>query len=295
MNFLIDGVILLATAWARRTKISWLRIIASATIGALYVVFIFFPSLSFFYTFFIKFMFSVVMIIVAFGWGSLQHVLANLVFFYMVNFAIAGGVLGINYYIQSSNEMLNGIWLSQSGGMRYELKIGIVFLIIAIPVLLWIYRTVFQSAQKRQNRSSYMAEVTIHVGELESTCTGLIDTGNQLYEPLTRTPVMIVEASLWEHIFPEGWQECLRTADTEQLMTLLDQTEFVWQDRLRFVPYRGFNKGMQFMVAVKPDQVVIQHYEQTIESTKVLVGLDCGKLCADGSYRAIIHPALVEI
>ena len=28
---------------------------------------------------------------------------------------------------------------------------------------------------------------------------------------------------------------------------------------------------------------------------KVLIGLDGGKLCSDGSYQAIIHPALIQL
>ena len=35
------------------------------------------------------------------------------------------------------------------------------------------------------------------------------DTGNQLSDPLTRTPVMVMEARLWEAHLPQGWSKQL--------------------------------------------------------------------------------------
>ena len=44
--------------------------------------------------------------------------------------------------------------------------------------------------------------------------------------------------------------------------------EFIWQDRLRLVPYRGVNRNTQFMLAIKPDKVVINHNDSRLEATK---------------------------
>lgn len=70
--------------------------------------------------------------------------------------------------------------------------------------------------------------------------------------------------------------------------------EFLWQDRLRLVPYRGVNRGAAFMLALKPDLVKIELDGKLYESTKVLIGLDGGTLSGDKAYRAIIHPSLTE-
>ena len=35
----------------------------------------------------------------------------------------------------------------------------------------------------------------------------------------------------------------------------LDKMDFKGQERIRLVPFRGINKGGQFMLAIKPDQV----------------------------------------
>jgi stage II sporulation protein GA (sporulation sigma-E factor processing peptidase) len=48
------------------------------------------------------------------------------------------------------------------------------------------------------------------------------------------------------------------------------------------------------MLAVKPDEVSIRQGEKVTTSAKVFVGIEGGTLSADGTYRAIIHPALVS-
>ena len=89
-------------------------------------------------------------------------------------------------------------------------------------------------------------------------CTGLIDTGNQLYEPLTRTPVMVMEACVWEDVLPASWIHHIRKRRWIKLFAdMTDDEPFIWQDRLRLVPYRGVNSGAQFMLAIKPDLVII--------------------------------------
>jgi stage II sporulation protein GA (sporulation sigma-E factor processing peptidase) len=122
----------------------------------------------------------------------------------------------------------------------------------------------------------------------------LIDTGNQLYDPLTRTPVMVMEASNWENELPPAWLKGIRDSQVDRLIAGLDSEPFAWQDRLRLVPFRGINRGSQFMLAVKPDSVEINRDGQVYETSKVLIGLDGGKLAADGAYQAIIHPSMVQ-
>ena len=99
MNFVIDGVLLLATGWTRKIKMKGWRIAAGAGIGALYVIMMLFPETSILFTLLFKFIFSVLMILVSFGFGQLQRFLRTLGVFYLVNFVAAGGILGIHYLL----------------------------------------------------------------------------------------------------------------------------------------------------------------------------------------------------
>ncbi|OPH47522.1 sigma-E processing peptidase SpoIIGA [Paenibacillus ferrarius] len=295
LNFLMDAAILIVTAKTRKISFKWWRIVGSSFLGASYVVIMFLPVPLFLFTFSVKCMFCIGMIMTAFGFGSLQNLLRNLGTFLLVNFAVAGGMFGIHYVLASSSDVMKGIVFTQSGVALFQLNMGGILFVLALLIpLLWWFKTVFQSTKQREVMTTFLAEITIHVGDYTASCKGLIDTGNQLYDPLTRTPVMVMEVSEWGDVFPAQWLERIRSADVDQIISGLGEEEFVWQDRLRLVPYRGVNRNTQFMLAIKPDKVVITHNQTQTEASKVLIGLDGGKLCSDGSYQAIIHPALIS-
>lgn len=297
MNFAIDGCLLLLTAWFRKRKVVIWRLLLSAGVGASYVVMMFMPALSFLFTFLVKFLFSIAMLWIAFGFVSLQSYIRNLGAFYIVNFAAAGGILGIHYLLQSSGELWNGIWYTATGGMGFSLEIGTLFTLVVFTLVLLWFRMVVAGRRRQENLSSYYAEVLIELGQTRISCTGLIDTGNQLRDPLSRLPVMVTEMSLWQPYMPQSFSQTAQNSGLSADNLILQWTEdeaFPWRDRLRLIPYRGVNRGSQFMLALKPDKVTVTLENKSYLTTRVLVGLDGGTLSSEGSYRAIIHPALME-
>lgn len=264
----------------------------SALVGALYVVMMFVPDLSFLYTFVIKFGLSVLMLWIAFGFVSLQSYLRTMGAFYMINFAAAGGILGIHYLLQSSGEIWNGIMFTAAGGYAYRIKIGFWFVLAILPVVLVSFKLLHSSRARREQLETYVGEVKVEIDGVSVSCPGLLDTGNRLYDPLTRIPVMVMEAALWEGHLPASWKGRLTQDGADKLLLETDGQSFLWQDRMRLVPYRGVNRGASFMLALKPDLVTVKLGEEIFYNTRVLIGLDGGTLSSEGVYRAIIHPDL---
>lgn len=293
VNFLLDGAILFSTARLRKLPVIWWRLLAAAGIGACYVLLLFVPALSFLFTFFMKAAMSLLMLWVAFGFISFEQYMRNTGTFYLISFAAAGGIYGVHYFLQSAPEFWNGIWFNRTGGIGVYSEMGLLFVLIVFGGLLLLFKSVFNSAKRKEELSVHLAQVEVRIGHSVMLCTGLVDTGNQLYDPLTRTPVMVMEAGEWGDQLPSDWLKLIQTLEVERIVAAMGEQEFAWQDRLRLVPYRGVNRSTQFMLAIKPDKVVITYNEHIWETGKVLVGLDGGSLCNDGSYQAIIHPALV--
>ncbi|MBY9076972.1 sigma-E processing peptidase SpoIIGA [Paenibacillus sp. HN-1] len=293
-NLLIDAVLLWLTGWMVKMKIRWWRLWLSALVGALYVVMMFVPELSFLYTFLVKFGLSLIMLLTAFGWRSLQSFMRSLGAFYIINFAAAGGVLGVHYLLQSSGDIWNGILYTAAGGYAYRLKIGFWFILAVMLAVLGCYKAVLSSRAKREKLETFIGSVRVEIGGVTVCCPGLLDTGNRLYDPLTRTPVMVMEASLWEEYLPPEWKGRISQEGAEQLVLELDGQSYAWHDRLRLVPYRGVNRSASFMLALKPDAVEVTLGGEAFSHRKVLIGLDGGTLSSDGAYRAIIHPELAE-
>ncbi|MEI7026757.1 sigma-E processing peptidase SpoIIGA [Paenibacillus sp. y28] len=293
-NTLMDGLLLYMTARARKLRCPWWRLAVTSAVGGAYTVLLFYPMLSFMFSMAAKCMVSALLIWMAFGFGGLRNYVSNIGMFFLISFAAAGGLFAIHYFYQPADVILSSIWFPQEGDGGQPLRVGFLVTAIAFPLMLWLFKMVLGGARRREQLTSCLADVEVRVEGSVYHCKGLIDTGNQLYDPLTRTPVMVMETVIWQEVLPASWVERIRGGRVEELVSGLEQEEFIWQDRLRFVPYRGVNRDTRFMLAIKPDQVVIRHEERTIEAAKVLVALDAGKLCGDGSYQAIVHPMLMS-
>lgn len=178
-NLLIDGILLWLTGWLVKLKVSWWRLALSALVGALYVVMMFVPELSFLYTFLIKFGLSVVMLWIAFGFRSLQSYLRVLGAFYIINFAAVSGIVGIHYLLQSSGDIWNGILFTSSGGQAYRMKIGFWFVLAVLPLVLLLFKLFHSSRVRREQLESYIGEVTVEIDGVTVVCPGLLDTGSQ--------------------------------------------------------------------------------------------------------------------
>lgn len=293
-NLCIDGTLIGLTAWMRKSRLVWWRWLLSAVVGALYVVMMFVPELAFLFTFLIKFTLSLIMLFIAFGFKGLQAFCKTLGTFYVINFVAAGGILGVHYMLQSSGELFNGIWFTASGGMSFDLKIAFWFTFVVFFAVLALFKAVQNSKRKAERMTTYLGQVDVYIDEAIVSCTGLLDTGNQLADPLTRQPVMVMEVSQWQQWLPDSWKDRLKHEAPDNLIMDMNQEQFHWQDRLRLVPYRGINKGTAFMLAIKPDRVKVTMGGVCYETTRVLIGLDGGTLSSEGKYQAVIHPDLVQ-
>ncbi len=297
-NLAVDGIVLLLTAKARRTFPARGRLAGAALLGAAYAASMFLVSVPYLYSFAGKVLVSLAMVVLAFGYGGAMQLLRNVATFYTVNFATLGGVIGISYLLKSSASAWSGMTFTEGGGIALAWRMQLGLFIAAFLLSAWIFHGTSETRRKRQRVDGLLWDVEVQVDGRCWTVKGLLDTGNRLYEPLTRTPVMIMEASVWKEQLPAGWCDRLKGESADRLIAELGAGEtdsFAWSHRLRLVPYRAVNGSPKLMLGVKPDAVIAtQEGQRPLRTTRVLIGLDGGTLSADASYRAIVHPDLAQ-
>lgn len=309
-NFFFDASLLMMTAFVRKIKIRRSRLAAAALCGALYAAAMIVPRLSWLYAPPAKLVFSLLIVGAAFGFGSLPHYVRNACAFFVVHFAAAGALFAAQLMLLSADDVLARLILNPSGRTAFAFESGLWLSFPVFLLSLWLLRSVFESAKRTEALQRFVADVRVEIGGHSRHCRGLIDTGNQLYDPLTRVPVMIMESGVWKGLLPDSWLSRIGEGRIESIVADLGEAgldagagegdadspaeSFDWRDRLRFVPYRGVNRGTSLMLAFKPDKVEVTLPDKTVESRRVLVALDGGKLSAAGTYRAIVHPMLLE-
>ncbi|MCL2818100.1 MAG: sigma-E processing peptidase SpoIIGA, partial [Clostridiales bacterium] len=189
LNFLLDVFLLWATAGFLRIKTSAWRLLAAGLCGAFYGVGLVFPALGFLYSLPLAFAFSLLLIRIAYPYFGLPHMLKTAGVLYLIGFAMAGAALG-------GQALLAG-W--QSDDM---VKWGVLIfsLIIAYALARW------GMGQFRRNwrKESFKIQVEIGVAGQRCIVPGLIDTGNDLCDPVSGRPAIIAEYDALRPLLPYG-------------------------------------------------------------------------------------------
>ncbi|MFC4076524.1 sigma-E processing peptidase SpoIIGA [Salinithrix halophila] len=286
LNLCIDFLLLWLTTAIRRQRSSFPRILCAALLGACYAVLQLWQPLTFSYTFFGKLFFSILMVGVAMGFHSPVAFLRNLGVFYLISFVTGGGMFALHYFLSGGVHATGSTFFTLSSG--WGSPVSWVFVLLAFP-LVWLYaRLSFRSLADRQVVHESLAKVRIQLGEVGLECTGLIDTGNQLRDPITRTPVILVELEEWARILPVSLVDAVRKGNWDGLGKEMPAE---WLTRVRLVPFRGAASEGNILVALKPDRMEVFQGGAWQVTGKALIGLDTGRLSSDGTYQAILHPS----
>lgn len=164
--------------------------------------------------------------------------------------------------------------------------------IAALPASYGLFRLVWKWSKRQQQVARQLVTVDIRIGDIRRQVSGLVDTGNHLNDPLSGAPVMVTEARIWEGWLPADW---LQQLGTSQSLDMLESVSGVIDvSKLRLLPYRGVNQGMQWMIGFKPDEIRITTETGTLLCDRAIIGLDGGVLSRDGAFQAIVHPDMLE-
>ncbi|WP_312114045.1 sigma-E processing peptidase SpoIIGA [Brevibacillus reuszeri] len=296
LNLGIDTLLLWFTAYFRKERVVWWRIALASLFGCTYLAFFFFPAFSSMYQWSVKLLFSIIMLWIAFGNRRLLAFANNLIIFYFVAFVFGGGVFGLQYFLAPQSEIVNGLVVTHNDGFGIGFKPTLAILVIGFALVFVLGKKSYRAIQEPRKIEAFLVDVVVTLLGEKVICRGLVDTGNQLHEPITRIPVMIMETKMLAHLLPPS---LLRQTDEnggvwEKLDGSWEELPAQWQSRVRLIPYRSVSRGMDFLLAIKPDHVFVMQDGVRYETAKVLIGLNPIPLAADGKYQAIVHPAMME-
>lgn len=287
LNACIDFLLLILTATVLKKRIKKWRLVLGAFIGSTIVIFAFTPFASMMTHPIMKLVYSLLIVYTAFGFSTFRDYTQTVFTFYFVTFMVGGGLIGTHFFLQT-NEMVGG--LVQSKSISYGDPVSWMFVIFGFPIIYYFSKKRIENVEVTKIHYDQIVQVNIKLVENEITLDGLIDSGNQLYDPLTKTPVMIMHISSLEH--------CLPTWLTQQIYSKTEipqipENDSGWATRLRLIPFRAVGIDHQFLWAIKPDIVQIHHEGSDMVVNKVLIGLNTQQLSTNGEYQCIIHPKML--
>ncbi|MDQ0217166.1 sigma-E processing peptidase SpoIIGA [Peribacillus cavernae] len=290
LNWLFDCLLLYWTAIILKKRAAGWRIILGGLIGSSIVVFAFTPYHKLVDNLYMKLLFSVFMIIAVFGFIRLKVFLKNLASLYLVTFLSGGILLGLHYLFQFKIYSLHpGM---AAGVNRFGDPVSWTFVMIGFPLAWQFSRRAFGSMEMTNITYGQMARIYVKIDGFECTLNGLIDSGNQLYDPLSRAPVMIVSINGIENAgIPNDVLDLFQNPDS--ILQQQGSFDYTWSERMRIIPSKVVGNDHQLLIAVKPDSIKISHAGKEYHVHKGLISFTVQKLSSDDSYQCIVHPKML--
>jgi stage II sporulation protein GA (sporulation sigma-E factor processing peptidase) len=285
INFLMDFVVLWAAAKMAQIRVSLWRLMMGAVIGACYSVLVLLPEFQILSGLEMKIIVSVLMAMAAYLPLSLKKFGQVVLYFYLVAFTMGGAVLGLIYLMGSSS--LTGI--------MSNLPLHYLWLLIALVTAVVLGKYGIAYLKKSLLQDLLKVPVEIRIQGKQFSVTGLVDTGNQLVDPLTGSPVIIVEYGVLKPYLPVELQEIIDTSgevDLSKLIEVIPDEGSVFSFRL--IPFTTIGKRHGMLVGFRPDEIIVLAGDQRVCKTDVVIGIYNRRLSPRGSYRALLHPDLIQ-
>lgn len=282
VNGAMDGFLLGFTAHLLRKKIFWPNLFLAIGIGELPVFFILY-DLSGLVTV-SRILVPFVMVAVGLRITRFGELPRGLLIFSL----LAAGSAGIYYALSG--------WLGLSGGEGLFLTPrNFWFLPICALIFLGGYRLWEKNHKQNMllDNILYDAEIFMENGQ-SLLVKALLDTGNELRDPLTGAPVMLLEERIIQKALPEKIQEFLQMPWRESG----NPWSFLWQDeelglyKLVFISAKGIN-GQTWLPGIRLGKVKIFHGESEWEHP-VTIALVPQVFSSEGRYQALLHPEHIQ-
>lgn len=290
VSLLMNGLILWGTARINKITAGKTRIIAGAAVGALYSFAAAFPTLEFLHGVLPKILCSVAMFAVSFAPVNLKKFFSSLVVFYIVSFALGGFFIGVLYFLKST-PFYQYIGDISNLAASYFLP----GLIITVGGYVLLTRFAGRLFQKKIAQNMFRVPMKVLFGESHIEVDALVDTGNQLQDPLSQIPVVVVEYNVLKDIFPAEIQSVFENTGDPDLMQILNSLSGTsWSTRFRVIPFTSLGRENGLLIGFRPDRIEVSNGDKQVCTRDVIVGIYQKNLSPEGDYRALLHPDVLD-
>lgn len=201
-NVIMDYIIIMSTSILLKRRTSYIRMILSSLIGGISSL-VLFTSLN---KIVIEIVSIVIMVLISFGYKDIRYLIKNILYMYILS-TLLGGIIYL-FNIKVSNSMF----------LTY-----LIIIVISIEIMI-LY---IKENKKMKSIYNNYYKIDIYFKDREKlSLIGFVDTGNNLYDPYKKRPVIIVP------------------------------NKYIKEDKYILVPYHTIN-GNGLLKCIKPDIIFI--------------------------------------
>lgn len=285
-NLIMNTIILIATGIILKQKIKWLRIIPAGTLGAIYSIMTYISVLQIYSNMVLKIILSIIIIYIAYNPQTVKQLWKSILIFYLTSFVFGGAAFALIYIVKPQDILMkNGLFLG-----TYPLKTVILAAIVAFIILI----TAFTIVKSKFNKKDMFCEIGVELNNKLIETKAMIDTGNLLKEPITNTPVIILEHTLLYDCMPKEILNNLDKILGGDFEAISEEIKQEYISRLKLIPFSSLGKQNGMLVGIKADKIKIVQEEQENEYENIIIGIYNKSLTKRGEYRALIGLELLH-
>lgn len=284
-NILMNYIILFTTGLILKIKIKHLRLILASFIGAIYSIIAYMGILEIYSSIVLKIILSIIIVYIAFNPQNIKKLWKDILIFYMVSFVFGGAAFALIYIVKPQDILMkNGLFLG-----TYPLKTVLLGAIVAFIIII----TAFTVVKTKISKKDMYCQIKIKINGKYIKAKTMIDTGNMLKEPITNTPVIIVEHILLYECMPKEILNNLENIIGGDFSQVPEDIRKKYISKLKLIPYSSLGKQNGMLIGIKPETVKIITDEQEEERKNVIIGIYNKSLTKKGEYRALIGIELI--
>ncbi len=189
VNFIFDFILLCSVNYILRRNVKFIRLILGSFIGSITLL-ILFIKMNNFILFIFKFITSIIMIIVSFGFKDIKYCGKNILYFYLVSMLMGGGIEFLNNQFSYSNEGL--VFTNKGLGISYGIVLIIGF---------FMYLKYVKSFKDLKNHYSNYYKCKIYFNDRDLVeVNAFLDTGNKLIDPYSNKSIVLLQDEFFKEI-----------------------------------------------------------------------------------------------
>ncbi|GAA0176984.1 sigma-E processing peptidase SpoIIGA [Clostridium sediminicola] len=253
-NFIVNLFLLNLTSQVVRIKYKVFNAVLASLFGVLTAVLGLINKFSFLYNLPFKIIIAIIMILIVYRKRNLLFYIKTTIVYIALSMMLAGFCLFVEY-----NDNIEFC--------EYLINYSYKKLLLSVMIIYLVFKRILSYLHDRKSIKNLIYNVEIIYKKNKKSINAFLDTGNELREPATNLPVIIVEKAVFEDV--------------------LESMNLTFN-----IPYQMVDGGFGCLKGFQPEYINI-HYDEKIEKKKAIIAFCDSKLSDLDDYNALLSRALI--
>lgn len=267
-------------------KITKKRLVLGAIVSSLLYCLTVLPYCAkYFYNPFFIFIIFAFSVFITFGGNTITNFIRNLLFVTSVSF-ILGGLISALFYFFNFYKFIGNF------AEAYIHNFSLKFLFFSICISYIFLKFVFTYYKKYIIKKQTFYDIEIFLNSNKSHLTALIDTGNSLTEPISKTPVIVVEFNALKKILPMDIINFFKEENSNNISKIYDYIKKSSLE-IRLIPFSSIGKEKGMLIGFFADKVLI-FSDKTYCINNAIIAICNFNLSEKKDYNALLNPEIFQ-